>query len=50
MGYIGRGPVKSGAFRILDDISSSFNGSTTGFTLHHQVLHPRMTHLKLAQK
>jgi len=35
MGYIGRGPVKSGAFRILDDISSSFNGSTTGFTLQH---------------
>ena len=33
MGYIGRGPVKSGAFRIIDDISSSFNGSTTAFTL-----------------
>mgnify|MGYP001486065227 CR=1 FL=1 len=26
MGYIGRGPVKSGAFRIIDDVSSSFNG------------------------
>ena len=35
MGYIGRGPVKSGAFRIIDDISSSFNGSTTGFTIQH---------------
>ena len=35
MGYIGRGPVKSGAFRIIDDIASSFNGSTTGFTLQH---------------
>jgi len=35
MGYIGRGPVKSGAFRIIDDISSSFNGSTTGFTVQH---------------
>ena len=33
MGYIGRGPVKSGAFRIIDDVSSSFNGSTTAFTL-----------------
>jgi len=35
MGYIGRGPVKSGAFRIIDDVSSSFNGSTTGFTIQH---------------
>ena len=35
MAYIGRGPVKSGAFRIIDDIASSFNGSTTGFTLQH---------------
>ena len=35
MGYIGRGPVKSGAFRIIDSIASSFNGSTTGFTLQH---------------
>ena len=35
MGYIGRGPVKSGAFRIIDDIASSFNGSTTAFTLQH---------------
>ena len=25
MPYIGRGPSKSGAFRILDDISGSFN-------------------------
>ena len=33
MGYIGRGPVKSGAFRIIDDFASSFNGSTTAFTL-----------------
>ena len=33
MPYIGRGPSKSGSFRIIDDISSSFNGSTTAFTL-----------------
>ena len=33
MPYIGRGPSKSGAFRILDDISGSFNGSTTSFAL-----------------
>ena len=33
MPYIGRGPAKSGAFRILDDISGSFNGSTTTFAL-----------------
>ena len=33
MPYIGRGPDKSGAFRILDDISGSFNGSTTSFAL-----------------
>jgi len=33
MPYIGRGPAKSGAFRILDDISGSFNGSTTSFAL-----------------
>ena len=33
MPYIGRGPVKNGAFRILDDISGSFNGSTTSFAL-----------------
>ena len=33
MPYIGRGPVKSGAFRILDDVSGSFNGSTTSFAL-----------------
>jgi len=33
MPYIGRGPAKSGAFRILDDISGDFNGSTTSFAL-----------------
>ena len=33
MPYIGRAPSKSGAFRILDDISSGFNGSTVAFTL-----------------
>ncbi len=33
MPYIGRGPSKSGSFRIIDDISSSFNGSTVAFTL-----------------
>ena len=33
MPYIGRGPSKSGAFRTLDDISGSFNGSTTSFAL-----------------
>jgi len=33
MPYIGRGPAKSGAFRILDDVSGSFNGSTTTFAL-----------------
>ena len=33
MPYIGRGPQKQGAFRILDDISGSFNGSTTSFAL-----------------
>ena len=33
MPYIGRAPSKSGAFRILDDISSGFNASTTSFTL-----------------
>ena len=33
MPYIGRGPAKSGAFRLIDSIASSFNGSTTGFTL-----------------
>ena len=33
MPYIGRGPSKSGAFRILDDVSGSFNGSTTSFAL-----------------
>ena len=32
MAYIGRG-LESGAFRQLDDISSSFNGSTTAFTM-----------------
>ena len=33
MPYIGRGPAKSGAFRILDDVSGSFNGSTTSCAL-----------------
>ena len=33
MPYIGRGPSKSGSFRIIDDVSSSFNGSTVAFTL-----------------
>jgi len=33
MPYIGRGPAKSGAFRILDDVSGSFNGSTVTFAL-----------------
>jgi len=33
MPYLGRGPAKSGAFRILDDVSGSFNGSTTSFAL-----------------
>ena len=35
MGYIGRGPSKFGAFRIIDDISSSFNGSTTAFSIQN---------------
>lgn len=33
MPYIGRGLGPQGAFRILDDISGSFNGSTTTFAL-----------------
>jgi len=36
MPYIGRGPAKSGAFRILDDLStggSGFNGVRTSFAL-----------------
>ena len=32
MSYIGRG-LQSGAFRQLDSIASSFDGSTTGFTM-----------------
>ena len=32
MAYIGR-DLRTGAFRQLDDISSSFNGSTTAFTM-----------------
>ena len=32
MSYIGR-DLRTGAFRQLDDISSSFNSSTTGFTM-----------------
>ena len=34
MGYVGTAPL-SGDYRKLDDISGSFNGSTTGFTLQH---------------
>ena len=33
MPYIGRGPSKSGAFRIIDDISGDFNGVLTSFAL-----------------
>ena len=33
MPYIGRGPQQSGAFRILDDVSGSFNGVLTSFAL-----------------
>ena len=33
MPYIGRGLGPQGAFRILDDISGSFNASTTSFAL-----------------
>ena len=33
MPYIGRGPAKSGAFRILNDISGDFDGSDTSFAL-----------------
>ena len=33
MPYIGRGLGPTGAFRILDDVSGSFNGSTTSFAL-----------------
>jgi len=33
MPYIGEGPVHSGAFRILDDISGDFNGSDVTFAL-----------------
>ena len=32
MSYIGRG-LETGSMRQLDDISSSFDGSTTGFTM-----------------
>ena len=32
MAYIGKEPVR-GQNRVLDDISGSFNGSTTGFTM-----------------
>ena len=32
MAYIGRA-LQAGAFRQLDDISSGFDGSTTGFTM-----------------
>ena len=32
MSYVGRG-LQSGAFRQLDSIASSFDGSTTGFTM-----------------
>ena len=33
MPYIGEGPVHSGAFRILDDISGGFDGSDVTFAL-----------------
>jgi len=33
MPYIGRGPQQSGAFRILDDVSVSFNGVLKSFAL-----------------
>jgi len=33
MPYIGRGPQQSGAFRIIDDISGSFNGTLLTFAL-----------------
>ena len=33
MPYIGRGPSKSGAFRILKDFSASFDGSETTFAI-----------------
>tara|TARA_R110002110_G_scaffold219250_2_gene433311 strand:- start:821 stop:2263 length:1443 start_codon:yes stop_codon:yes gene_type:complete len=33
MPYIGRGPSKSGAFRILKDFSASFDGSATSFAI-----------------
>jgi len=33
MPYIGRGPQQSGAFRILDDVSGSFNGVLKSFAL-----------------
>ena len=33
MQYIGRGPSKSGAFRILKDFSASFDGSETTFAI-----------------
>ena len=33
MPYLGRPVTNAGQFEIIDDISSSFNGSTTSFTL-----------------
>ena len=33
MAYIGREPTNTGEFLLLDNVSGSFNGSTTGFTL-----------------
>jgi len=33
MPYIGRGPQQSGAFRVLDDVSSGFDGSEVTFAL-----------------
>jgi hypothetical protein len=33
MAYIGNSPANVGNYQIVDDISSSFNGSTTSFAL-----------------
>ena len=33
MAYIGNSPTSAGNYQIIDDISGSFNGSTTNFAL-----------------
>ena len=33
MSYIGRAPTDTGEFRLIDEISSSFDGSTQSFDL-----------------